>query len=75
MGKQKMPKLFDEKPKLNDVSGTVTTLDSYDAKLKATPNNVTVSSKADKPSKDNTGAVKPKEAMGKQRVPSKDMGK
>ena len=75
MGKQNIPDIFKEKPKMVDVSGTVTTLDSYDAKLKATPNDVTVSSKADKPGKDNTGAVKPKEALGKQRVPSKDMGK
>jgi hypothetical protein len=75
MGKQNIPDIFKEKPKMVDVSGTVTTLNSFDAKLKATPNNVTVSSKADKPGKDNTGAVKPKEALGKQRVPSKDMGK
>lgn len=75
LGKQKMPKIFDEKPKMVDVSGTVTTLDSYDAKLKATPNDVTVSSKADEPKKDNSGAVKPKADLGKQRVPSKDMGK
>jgi len=75
LGKQKMPKIFDEKPKMVDVSGTVTTLDSYDAKLKSTPNDVTVSSKADKPSKDNSGAVKPKADLSKQRVPAKDMGK
>lgn len=75
MGKQNIPDIFKEKPKMTDVSGTVTTLNSYDAKLKATPNDVTVSSKADKPGKDNSGAVKPKEALGKQRVPSKEMGK
>ena len=74
MGKQRIPDVFNEKPKLNDVSGTVTTLDSYDAKLKATPNDVTVTSKADKPGKDNTGAVEPKSALGKQRVPDKNMG-
>ena len=75
LGKQRVPDIFKEKPKLNDVSGTVTVLDSYDAKLKATPNDVTVSSKADKPGKDNTGAVDPKAALGKQRVPDKNMGK
>ena len=74
MGKQRIPDVFKEKPKMNDVSGTVTTLDSYDAKLKATPNDVTVTSKADKPKKDNSGAVEPKAAMGKQRVPDKNMG-
>ena len=75
MGKQNIPNIFNEKPKMIDVSGTVTTLDSYDAKLKSTPNDVTIHSKADHPGKDNTGAVKPKAALGKQRVPSKDMGK
>ena len=75
MGKQNMPKLFDEKPKLNDVSGTVTTLKSYDDKLKATPNNVEIKSNADKPGKDNSGAVDPKAALGKQNVPDKNMGK
>jgi hypothetical protein len=75
LGKQKMPKIFDEKPEMVDVSGTVTMLDSYDAKLKSTPNDVTVSSKADKPKKDNSDAVKPKADLGKQRVPAKEMGK
>jgi hypothetical protein len=45
-------------------------LKSYDDTLKATPNNVEVKSEAQKPGKgDHTGIVKPKEAMGKQRVP------
>lgn len=75
MGKQNNPNIFNEKPKLIDVSGTVTTLNSYDAKLRATPNHVTISNNADNPSKDNTGAVKPKESLGKQRIPTKNMGK
>ena len=65
MGKQAVPGFLSAgKPKLNDVSGTVTTLNSYDAKLKATPNNVEVKSDAAKPGKgDHTGIVSPKSAL------------
>ena len=71
LGKQNIADLFDTPKKVNDVSGAKTTvLKSYDAKLKATPNDVTVKSEADKPGKDNTGAVKAKAALGKQKVPT-----
>ena len=65
MGKQKLPGIFNvSKPKINDVSGTVTTLKTFDGKLQATPNNVEVKSEAAKPGKgDHTGIVKPKSAM------------
>lgn len=65
MGKQKIPSLIPtSKPKINDVSGTVTTLKTFDGKLQATPNNVEVKSEAAKPGKgDHTGIVKPKSAM------------
>ena len=71
MGKQKLPGIFDvSKPKVNDVSGAVTTVKTFDGKLKATPNNVVTKSEAAKPGKgDHTGIVKPKAAMGKQRMP------
>ena len=71
MGKQNIPDLIDTSKKVMDVSGATTTvLKSYDDTLKATPNNVEVKSEAQKPGKgDHTGIVKPKEAMGKQRVP------
>ena len=70
MGKQKIPDLIDTSKKVNDVSGTVTTIKTFDGKLQATPNNVVVSSEAAKPGKgDHTGIVKPKEAMGKQKLP------
>jgi hypothetical protein len=53
------------KPKLNDVSGTTTTvLKSFDSKLKATPNDVEIKSDAAKPGKgDHTGIVSPKSAL------------
>ena len=70
MGKQKIPNLIDTSKKVNDVSGTVTTMKTFDGKLKATPNNVVVKSDAAKPGKgDHTGIVKPKAAMGKQKLP------
>ena len=70
MGKQKIPDLIDTSKKVNDVSGTVTTVKTFDGKLQATPNNVVVKSEAAKPGKgDHTGIVKPKEAMGKQKLP------
>lgn len=70
MGKQKIPDLLDTSKKVNDVSGTVTVVKSFDGKLKATPNDVVVKSDAAKPGKgDHTGIVKPKEAMGKQKLP------
>ena len=71
MGKQNIPDLVDTSKKVNDVSGATTTIvKSYDGKLKATPNDVVVKSEADKPSKDNSGAVKPKAALGKQKIPT-----
>ena len=71
MGKQDIPDLVDTSKKVNDVSGATTTIvKSYDGKLKATPNDVVVKSEADKPSKDNSGAVKPKAALGKQKIPT-----
>jgi hypothetical protein len=65
MGKQKLPGIFNvSKPKVNDVSGTVTTVKTFDGKLKATPNNVVVQSNAAKSGKgDHTGIVSPKSAM------------
>lgn len=65
MGTQKLPGIFNvTKPKVNDVSGTVTTIKSFDGTIKATPNNVTVQSNAAKPGKgDHTGIVSPKSAM------------
>ena len=72
MGKQNIPDLVDTSKKVNDVSGATTTIvKDYDGKLKATPNNVVVKSEAAKPGKgDHTGIVKPKEAMGKQKIPT-----
>ena len=71
LGKQNIPDLVDTSKKVNDVSGAKTTVvKSYDGKLKATPNDVVVKSEADKPSKDNSGAVKPKAALGKQKIPT-----
>jgi len=65
MGKQNMPSdVF--KPgsaKVNDVSGTTTIVKTLDGKLKATENPVETKSFADKPGKDNSGAVEPKSAM------------
>ena len=70
MGKQKIPDLINTSKKVNDVSGTVTTVKTFDGKLQATPNDVVVKSEAAKPGKgDHTGIVKPKEAMGKQKLP------
>ena len=70
MGKQNIPDLIDTSKKVNDVSGTVTTVKTFDGKLEATPNNVVVKSEAAKPGKgDHTGIVKPKAAMGKQKLP------
>jgi uncharacterized protein YunC (DUF1805 family) len=70
MGKQKIPDLIDTSKKVNDVSGTVTTVKTFDGKLQATPNNVVVKSEAAKPGKgDHTGIVKPKEAIGKRKLP------
>lgn len=70
MGKQKIPNIIPTSKKVNDVSGTVTTVKTFDGKLQATPNNVVVSSEAAKPGKgDHTGIVKPKAAMGKQKLP------
>ena len=64
MGKQRIPDLIDTSKKVNDVSGTVTTVKTFDGKLQATPNNVVVKSEAAKPGKgDHTGIVSPKSAM------------
>jgi hypothetical protein len=64
MGKQKLPGIFNVSKKVNDVSGTVTTIKTFEGKLKATPNNVVVKSNAANPGKgDHSGIVKPKSAM------------
>ena len=73
MGTQKIPdEIIKGKPVVNtigEVKPVIAT--SYDAKLKATPNNVVVKSEAAKPGKgDHTGIVSPKSAMGKQKVPT-----
>ena len=72
MGKQNIPGLIDTSKKVSDVSGATTTIvKDYDGKLKATPNNVVTKSEAARPGKgDHTGIVKPKEAMGKQKIPT-----
>jgi len=71
MGKQKVPTdIIKEKPEVSDVSGATTVVKSFDETLKASPNNVVVTSEAAKPGKgDHTGIVEPKSAMGKQKVP------
>lgn len=72
MGTQKVPAdIIKGKPAVTDVSGATTTVvKTYDATLKATPNNVVTKSEAAKPGKgDHTGIVKAQSAMGKQNIP------